>query len=38
MIPRRLKETGVKWHYVATGKPQQNAFIDRFNLACATNC
>lgn len=24
-------ETGVAWHYIAPGKPQQNAFIELFN-------
>jgi putative transposase len=24
-------ETGVAWHYIAPGKPQQNAFIEAFN-------
>ena len=24
-------ETGVAWHYIAPGKPQQNAFIESFN-------
>jgi len=23
--------TGVKWHYIAPGKPQQNGFIESFN-------
>ena len=23
--------TGVAWHYIAPGKPQQNAFIEAFN-------
>ena len=26
----RSQETSVDWHYVALGKPQQNAFIKRF--------
>lgn len=25
------QETGVEWHYIAPGKPQQNAFIQSFN-------
>ena len=24
-------ETGVGWHYIAPGKPQQNGFIESFN-------
>jgi putative transposase len=24
-------ETGVSWHYIAPGKPQQNGFIESFN-------
>ena len=24
-------ETGVRWHYIAPGKPQQNGFIESFN-------
>jgi len=29
--------TGVNWHYIAPGKPTQNAVIESFNVACATN-
>jgi hypothetical protein len=25
------QETGVEWHYIAPGKPQQNAFVESFN-------
>lgn len=25
------KKHGVEWHYIAPGKPQQNAFIESFN-------
>jgi putative transposase len=28
---RWSQETGVEWHYIAPGKPQQNAFIESFN-------
>jgi putative transposase len=30
-ILRWSQETGVDWHYIAPGKPQQNAFIESFN-------
>ena len=30
-ILRWCQETGVQWHYIAPGKPQQNAFIESFN-------
>ena len=30
-ILRWSQETRVDWHYIAPGKPQQNAFIERFN-------
>ena len=26
-----VEETGVEWHYIAPGKPQQNGFIESFN-------
>ena len=25
------KDSGVEWHYIAPGKPQQNAFVESFN-------
>jgi putative transposase len=25
------QETDVDWHYIAPGKPQQNAFVESFN-------
>lgn len=25
------QQSGVEWHYIAPGKPQQNAFIESFN-------
>jgi len=28
----------VEWHYIATGKPTQNAFIESFAADCETNC
>ena len=30
-ILRWSQKTGVEWHYIAPGKPQQNAFIESFN-------
>ena len=30
-ILRWCQETGIAWHYIAPGKPQQNAFIESFN-------
>ena len=30
--------TGVAWHYIAPGKPQQNGYNESFNGAFATSC
>lgn len=30
-IPEWQNETGVAWHYIAPGKPQQNGFVESFN-------
>jgi putative transposase len=30
-ILRWSQQTGVDWHYIAPGKPQQNAFVESFN-------
>lgn len=30
-ILRWCQETGIDWHYIAPGKPQQNAFVESFN-------
>ena len=30
-ILRWSQETRIEWHYIAPGKPQQNAFIESFN-------
>ena len=28
----------VEWHYIAPGKPMQNAFIEASMAGCETNC
>jgi putative transposase len=30
--------TGVEWHYIAPGKPQQNAFVESFNARFRDEC
>jgi putative transposase len=30
-ILKWVQETGIDWHYIAPGKPQQNGFIESFN-------
>ena len=30
-ILRWSRDSGIEWHYIAPGKPQQNAFIESFN-------
>jgi putative transposase len=30
-ILRWTQETRIEWHYIAPGKPQQNAFVESFN-------
>jgi len=32
------QDTGVEWHYIAPGKPQQNAFIESFNGSFRDEC
>lgn len=31
-------ETGVGWHHIAPGKPQQNRFVERFNARLRDEC
>jgi putative transposase len=37
-ILRWQQEHGVEWHYIAPGKPLQNAFIDSFNGRLRDEC
>jgi putative transposase len=32
------QEVGVAWHYIAPGKPQQNAFVESFNGRLRDEC
>jgi putative transposase len=36
-IPQWADRSKLDWHYIATGKPIQNAFIESFKGDCATN-
>jgi putative transposase len=31
-------ETGIAWHYIAPGKPQQNGFVESFNGKLRDEC
>lgn len=33
-----VQQTGIEWHYIAPGKPQQNAFIESFNGKLRDEC
>ncbi len=35
---RWVQETGIDWHYIAPGKPTQNAFIESFNGKLRDEC
>lgn len=37
-ILRWAKDTGIEWHYIAPGKPMQNAFIESFNGKLRDEC
>lgn len=37
-ILRWVQDTGVDWHYIAPGKPTQNAFIESFNGKLRDEC
>lgn len=37
-ILRWCQETGVAWHYIAPGKPMQNALVDSFNGRFRDEC
>ena len=36
-VLRWSQDRAVAWHYIAPGKPQQNAFVERFNGGCGTS-
>ncbi|MCP5074935.1 MAG: transposase family protein, partial [Rhodobacteraceae bacterium] len=37
-ILRWTQETGIGWHYIAPGKPTQNAFVESFNGRLRDEC
>ena len=37
-ILKWVQETGIDWHYIAPGKPQQNGFIESFNGKLRDEC
>jgi putative transposase len=37
-VPRWSEERGVGWHYIAPGKPTQNAFVESFNGKLRDEC
>jgi putative transposase len=37
-ILRWSQQTQVEWHYIAPGKPTQNAFIESFNARLRDEC
>jgi putative transposase len=38
VILRWCQTTGVEWHYIAPGKPMQNAFVESFNGRFRDEC
>src|SRR6186997_1021630 len=37
-VLRWCQQTGVEWHYIAPGKPMQNAFVESFNGRFRDEC
>lgn len=37
-VLRWCQQTGVEWHYIATGKQMQNAFVESFNGSFRYEC
>ncbi len=37
-VLRWVQETGIDWHYIAPGKPQQKAFVESFNGKLRDEC
>ena len=37
-ILRWVQNTGIDWHYIAPGKPTQNAFFESFNGKLRDEC
>ncbi|GGG52012.1 hypothetical protein GCM10010964_43980 [Caldovatus sediminis] len=37
-VLRWAEERGVEWHYIAPGKPRQNAFVESFNGRLRDEC
>jgi putative transposase len=37
-VLRWVEETGIEWHYIAPGKPMQNAFVESFNGRLRDEC
>jgi putative transposase len=37
-VLRWVEEIGIEWHYIAPGKPVQNAFVESFNGRLRDEC